>query len=542
MTSYQLMSERDKEVTFAQEQLALFEYRYGYETLQLAMYAAFPMVLTPELLYYLLENRDQFTGLAEVPWCGAADVLLSSLCQRVGHNLYEMSAILRNELLEMLLEEHGEQQMMLLSDFMANYIVANLEGSLDRAQLVGGEPVWLALAFLQPGKLVDEIKRNLFVRLGKKQEGDEFYWAAVIKGLGKMLGEPLVQNLQDLAQDVEAGKVSEFGLARDWSDWAKGYGIELVTEHVQVSWLEFSDDVQKPDLNPNILQDFEFTVVTLDRYGDVATREQKWAKYFIEPLGEGVPPLELVAIKGGEFLMGSPVDEESHRDNEEQHLVKVSPFFMGKYPVTQAQWRYVASELPPVARTFDELNPSHFKGEGRDDCPVTNVSWLDAQEFCARVKNLTGRPCRLPTEAEWEYACRADTITPFHFGETISSQFVNYDGNYTYGNGRKGEDRNRITPVGSLGVANSFGLYDMHGNVWEWCEDHYNSSYQETSNDGSAWINPVSEENSLRVLRGGSWILNPYNCRSAYRLRYNADNRNDDGGFRVVYSPARILR
>jgi formylglycine-generating enzyme required for sulfatase activity len=212
----------------------------------------------------------------------------------------------------------------------------------------------------------------------------------------------------------------------------------------------------------------------------------------------------------------------------------MQPFFMGKYPITQAQWLFVATQLPKVHRTID-VDTSHFVG---NDHPVVWVSWLEAQEFCARVSAMAGRTCRLPTEAEWEYACRAGTTTPFYFGQTISTELANYNGNYTYSQGQQGIYRNETSSVGSFGSANGFGLYDMHGNVWEWCLDHWHANYEGAPTDGSAWIN--NNDTDSRVLRGGSWSFDPWNCRSAYRRGSSAADRYYDFGFRVVYSSARI--
>ncbi|MFM6071877.1 MAG: formylglycine-generating enzyme family protein, partial [Dolichospermum sp.] len=166
-----------------------------------------------------------------------------------------------------------------------------------------------------------------------------------------------------------------------------------------------------------------------------------------------------------------------------QHEVTIKPFSMGKYPITQAQWQAVAA-LPQVNQEL-KPNPSRFKGAKR---PVERVSWHDAVEFCARLSNHSQRPYRLPSEAEWEYACRAGTITPFHFGETITTELANYNGNNTYGDGPKGVYRGETTEVGSFKIANEFGLYDMHGNVWEWCQDDWHNNYEGAPTDGSAWI------------------------------------------------------
>ncbi|WP_017317441.1 formylglycine-generating enzyme family protein [Mastigocladopsis repens] len=259
-------------------------------------------------------------------------------------------------------------------------------------------------------------------------------------------------------------------------------------------------------------------------------RHRQQAQEFIEDLGNGVQ-LEMVAIPSGSFVMGSPEDEPRRNESESpQHTVTIQSFFLGKYPVTQAQWQAVAS-LPQVNHELD-ANPSRFKGENR---PVERVSWYDGMEFCGRLSQYTGKPYRLPSEAEWEYACRAGTTTPFHFGETITSELANYNADYTYGAGVKGVYRKETTPVGSFGVANAFGLYDMHGNVWEWCADHSHSDYEGAPTDGSAWLDAT--DNDYRVLQGGSWGFNPGSCRSASRdfyVRAERGNIRNNVGFRVV--------
>ena len=232
-------------------------------------------------------------------------------------------------------------------------------------------------------------------------------------------------------------------------------------------------------------------------------------------------------------MMGSP-EGEGYDSEHPQHEVTVQPFFMGKYPVTQAQWRVVAA-LPKVRSDLNP-NPSRFQGDNR---PVEQVNWYDAVEFCVRLSQKTGREYRLPSEAEWEYACRAGTITPFHFGETITPDLANYNGEYTYGAGFQGKYRQETTPVGSFQVANAFGLYDMHGNVWEWCADHVHGNYQGAPTDGSAWLN--DNDDKARQLRGGSWDDGPRYCRSASRSYGDADDRYNVLGFRVGCAAARAL-
>jgi len=274
---------------------------------------------------------------------------------------------------------------------------------------------------------------------------------------------------------------------------------------------------------------FQFEVVTVNAQGKEINRRQQSGQFFPEDLGGGVI-LEMVAIPGGSFVMGSPDDEPQRFDDESpRHLVDVAAFLMGKFPVTQAQWRAVAG-LPKINTDLDP-DPSGFKGTNR---PVERVSWDEAMEFCRRLSKKTGRNYRLPSEAEWEYACRAGTTTPFHFGETITTDLANYDGDYVYGAASKGKYRGETTSVGSFKVANAFGLYDMHGNVWERCADDWHENYEGAPNDGSTWLS--SDEADERVLRGGSWFNLPRNCRSAYRDGSNPGSGDDDSGFRAVCS------
>ncbi len=221
-------------------------------------------------------------------------------------------------------------------------------------------------------------------------------------------------------------------------------------------------------------------------------------------------------IPPGEFDMGSPATEKDRRDDEIQHRVTLTQgFFLGITPVTQTQWRAVGG-----------TERSSFKG---DDRPVENVSWEDCQEFCKLLSQKDGKPYRLPTEAEWEYACRAGTTTPFSFGETISTDQVNYDGCHSdYDRLRKGVYRQQTTPVGSF-PTNAWGLYDMHGNVWEWCQDWYGSYPSSDITD------PQGEKyGESRVLRGGSWDDCASNCRAAYRRRVTPGRRRRIG-FRVCF-------
>jgi formylglycine-generating enzyme required for sulfatase activity/uncharacterized caspase-like protein len=227
--------------------------------------------------------------------------------------------------------------------------------------------------------------------------------------------------------------------------------------------------------------------------------------------------LEMIAIPGGSFWMGSP-DGVGTDDERPRHQVTIAPFWMSKYPITQAQYQAIAGE-----------NPSSFKENG-DQKPVECVSWREAIAFCEKLGekrdplrvSRRARVFRLPSEAEWEYACRAGTEMPFYFGEEISVEQVNHDQHFM-----------QTTDVGNF-PANSFGLYDMHGNVWEWCADHWHKNYNGAPTDGSAWL--TEDKNASRLLRGGSWYSNPVNCRSASRCNFSPDFQYFNFGFRVACS------
>lgn len=270
-----------------------------------------------------------------------------------------------------------------------------------------------------------------------------------------------------------------------------------------------------------------FQVVTIDAQGQQVDNQTQTATCFKEDLGDGIK-LDMVEIPAGTFMMGSLPKEEKREESESPtHQVTLKAFYMSQVTVTQMQWRAVA-EFPQVERS---LNPEPATPKTNNH-PIECVSWYDAVEFCARLAKSTGRPYRLPTEAEWEYACRAGTQTPFHFGETLRPDLANYDGNHIYANGPQGIYREGTTPVGSFEVANYFGLYDVHGNVWEWCADLWHDNYQGAPIDGKVW--DFGGDARLRLLRGGSWDFNPGYCRSAQRARYAADLRYFNISFRVA--------
>jgi formylglycine-generating enzyme required for sulfatase activity len=255
-------------------------------------------------------------------------------------------------------------------------------------------------------------------------------------------------------------------------------------------------------------------------------------------------------IPPGTFLMGSPGHEESRRSDEHQHEVTLTrPFYMGVYPVTQDEWTRVMNSAKNSRSFLSRLllsadsnresvsqNPSHFKsvsGEDTSRFPVENVSWNAAQEFLGKLNashGMSGVCYRLPTEAEWEYACRAGTTTPFSFGGVLQGDKANCRGNRPYGTISTGPYLKRTSAVGSYG-ANGFGLYDTHGNVWEWCQDRYGWGYYSSSPSEDP-AGPSS--GSSRVLRGGSWRNVAYYCRSAHRLSDVPEGSYSSRGFRVL--------
>jgi formylglycine-generating enzyme required for sulfatase activity len=292
------------------------------------------------------------------------------------------------------------------------------------------------------------------------------------------------------------------------------------------------------------------TTCRLRQQGDgwLTDRRPLQVEGYRQELSEDVA-LTLVPISAGTFWMGSPEGERQRTPTESpQHEVMLNSFWMAQTPITQAQWRAVAGWQPREGERWGRelhLAPSFFQGEnarlveGETNThhrPVERVSWWEAIEFCSRLSQRTGRNYCLPSEAQWEYACRAGSTAAFHCGETISSVLANYDGNYSFENGPTGTDREQTSSVFTF-PANAWGLHDMHGNVWEWCEDHWHDSYKGAPNDGTAWLISNARENEFRLLRGGSWYDDPGICRSAFRAPLLPGDAGLDVGFRVVCLP-----
>ncbi|MFH7245852.1 MAG: SUMF1/EgtB/PvdO family nonheme iron enzyme [Spirulina sp.] len=508
----------------AEQRVSAFEQRYGRQATHLAAHAAFPLALTTDVVYCIRE-----TFLPDCPWYATADVLLSGLCTPAGYDLYDMEAATRRYLLRYLADQFGESRILELERFMVAYLRHHLirENPDERALLLGEKPHWTSLACLRPGEAYDEIRQTLEqLALQDVDPNERFRLASLVESYGDFLSDFLADRgyqfiLLDWADRVAEGEPIDE--TAEIAGRLKTLGFDATWIAFEVATLAFwAPEPPAPDSD---LKTAEFETVIVNDRGEMTAREPHTAPYFEEPLGEDVAPLHLMAIPSGELMMGSTQDDPGHyKDESPQHLVKLNPFFISQYPVTQAQWRAVAA-LPQQARELAP-DPSRFKGDPR---PVEQVSWHDAVEFCARLSAHTGRTYRLPSEAEWEYACRADTTTPFYFGATITTNLANYDGS-VFLNEPEGNQRGETTPVGTF-PPNAFGLCDMHGNVWEWCLDHWHDNYSGAPTDGSAWL--TEDEAANRVIRGGSWYSFPRNCRSACRDTYPGDRFNDIG-FRVV--------
>ncbi len=241
---------------------------------------------------------------------------------------------------------------------------------------------------------------------------------------------------------------------------------------------------------------------------------------------------EMVVIPAGKFIMGSPSNEDGRSNNEgPQHEVTISnPFAVGRYAVTFDEWDAAQNYKDWQEVTGIEPKWPDDKGWGRGKRPVINILWEDAQAYIKWLSAQTGKAYRLLSEAEWEYCCRAGTTTPFNWGLSISTDQANYNGNYTYGDGVKGEYRRQTVPVDHFS-SNPWGLYQMHGNVWEWVADHWHDNYEGAPIDGSVW---QGGDASYRVLRGGSWFNYPQFLRSANRYRIQPDLRVNSIGFRLA--------
>jgi formylglycine-generating enzyme required for sulfatase activity len=413
----------------------------------------------------------------------------------------------------------------------------------NRLKQAGYKP-WLDKKDLIPGQIWrDEIPKaikasQIFLAcLSGKSANKQGYIQRELRIALNTLGEMLPGTIFFIPMRLEECEIpdlrmSEVGLnLRDIHrlDYWEEDGFEQLERAIGYQFKLEPEEPKQP------LSVFNFEIVRVNAKGEQIRKESKQSQYFRQDLGNDIT-LEMVAIPGGTFTMGSPPNEkDSYDDERPQQKVNVPPFFIGKYPITQSQWKAIAATAKIDIDL--ETNPSNFKG---DELPVERVNWYQATEFCKRLSRETKREYRLPSEAEWEYACRAGTTTPFYFGETITGELANYRASNTYAEEAKGEFRKQTTPVGQF-PPNAFGLYDMHGNVWEWCADTWHDNYDGAPTDGSAWIENGNDNHSS--LRGGSFYHLPNLCRSAYRVNLNrrVNRYTYFNGFRVVCGAGRTL-
>jgi formylglycine-generating enzyme required for sulfatase activity len=516
----------------AAERIESFADRYGDAALDFAAHCAFPLTLTTELTYCLRETFAPYLN-----WSIAPQLLLSVLCDEVEHDLYGMELSVRGALLIHLIENCGRGRLDELAKFMGDYIHQGIAAERHyRSRVFGNPPIAIAhtaLALLKPNdEITAKITQDLQQLLAETDDPRErLQLALLVENQFDLLaaqGFELIDLLNQAQSIADDRSGDEFGRIK--TAIAKAKFPPLRSQEIEYPTISFE---QTEVESGEALYPFEFETVQVDERGEIIQREQVRAFAFREPLAPDIG-LEMVAIPSGKFMMGSPETEHDRWSGESYREVIVQAFFIGKYPITQAQWRVIAN-TPQVKRELNP-NPSNFKGENR---PVEKVFWEEAVEFCKRLSRETGRDYRLPKEDEWEYACRAGTTTPFYFGETITGKLANYDSNQTYLQERAVESKGETTPVGIF-PPNQFGVYDLHGNVKEWCLDHWldNGNYEGALTDEIAF-------DSVYMLRGGFWKDLPHNCRSAahYYSSWLTDSfiDIDNAGFRVVCEIPRTL-
>ncbi|WP_419546281.1 formylglycine-generating enzyme family protein [Microcystis sp.] len=523
--------DEDEDFFSAKSRLRLFEKENEPNTRELAKRAAFPLSLSPNLLYYLRQHQDKNN---QAPWYAIADILLSSLVRKIDRELYEMSPDVRKLLLEKLTPEELKSLAYQLQTYIQEQI-----GDYCSKSVYWQNQQWLALAYLKPSQAVNEIKQVLAEAIKNNNRVRLVRLTALLENISAALAdyEPLLLLNKTIAA-YSRGDLNPVGNV-----------LQLSPEDEGTLQKRLIDEVAAIVTRDENL--FTAETVLVNKTGQVIERKPVKAYFYDENLAEvgnwkkAQNYIRMMYIPQGEFWMGTEDEEierlvkkfgwDAHKRERPQHLVKVPAFYMSQTPITQGQWRAIAA----TAKIDIDLktNPSRFIG---DELPVERVNWYEAREFCKRLSRETKPEYRLPSEAEWEYACRAGTTTPFYFGETITGELANYNAGYTYAGEAKGEYRQQTTPVGQF-PPNAFGLYDMHGNVWEWCADTWHDNYEGAPTDGSVWI--IYGADNRSPLRGGSWYDDPNYCRSASR-----DNNARrvyyhyfGYGFRVVCGAGRTL-
>ncbi len=554
----------------AQERVDLFRATTTSETVKhLAnLMAATPVVSLPVIDLLRDAFRSDFNE--EVRQSHVAEVLLSGLLRRCDAETDEVcryefwgddSADPDERVRDLLLGDASVTKTLEVLDVLSASIelkitspVKTFQALLAALQTSDDDQLWVdALPFAQVGL-------NVLLRLGGEhaafaRQYEQTFQRKVITAESYFDSLSLQDIEYEVAEFINFPTLEPFEFIEahfEENDDSTRFPPPLQNDDFTVVILEIQPDIGAPQR----LEPFDFIVATIQRRSSQqqerrsllgglfsnrpnspeweVLHQQQQAYRFVDHLPYDIP-LEMVAIPGGTFLMGCHKDEpERSGSGSPQHEVAVEAFFMARYPVTQTQWRAVSTMLQ-IEREI-AFNPSRFEGSDR---PVEQVSWYDAMEFCARLSVHTSHQYRLPTEAEWEYACRAGTTTPFHFGKTIRSDLATYQGSKDYADGPIGENAEETNPVDHFGVANAFGLSDMHGNVYEWCQDHWHSNYKGAPTDGSAWTE--GGDFKRRILRGGSWISFPKSCRSAYRHYCEPGYAYNDFGIRVVCTVPRDL-
>ncbi|GBE73248.1 hypothetical protein myaer87_04750 [Microcystis aeruginosa NIES-87] len=521
--------DEDEDFFSAESRLRLFEEENEPNTRELAKRAAFPLSLSPNLLYYLRQHQDKNN---QAPWYAIADILLSSLVRKIDRELYEMSPDVRKLLLEKLTPEELKSLAYQLQTYIQEQI-----GDYCSKSVYWQNQQWLALAYLKPSQAVNEIRQVLAEAIKNNNRVRLVRLTALLENISAALAdyEPLLLLNEPIAA-YSRGDLNHVGNVLQLSPEDEGTLQKRLIDKVAAI----------VPYNENL---FTAETVLVNKTGQVIERKPVKAYFYDENLAEvrkwkkAQNYIRMMYIPQGEFWMGTEDEEierlvkkfgwDGFRSERPQHLVKVPAFYISQTPITQAQWQAIAA----TAKIDIDLktNPSRFKG---DELPVESVNWYRATEFCKRLSRETKREYRLPSEAEWEYACRAGTTTAFHFGETITADLANYRGTETYADESTGEYRQQTTPGGQF-PPNAFGLYDMHGNVWEWCADTWHDNYHVAPTDGSAWIENGNDNYS--PLRGGSWCDGPDACRSAVRYSFYRGVNSDYNGFRVVCGAGRTL-
>ncbi len=503
----------------AREEVVRFGRRFGPEAFLLATHVALPLVLTPELVHLI---RVNFLGPFGVPAVAEVDLLLSPLCRPLDEPMYEMEPQVRDVLLETLREEFGDVRLAELVEFLLAYRreTPEAEQSADEAEA----HKWVTDAWLEPADTMENLSESLETGgaetpLARAQRLRVAVLAESLAGLlaareAERIGEFLGRS-RKVAQALleNGGERSKAGSADVRADGSGEGGTELVPGHV------IRIPVEKYGL------EFEFAWIPPGKFwmGQTAEEtkllievagEEKYQKFFAREL-----PRHRVALTRGFYMQTTPVTVAQWKAFHEATGYRTEAEREdGAYGWTGSEWKKqkgVVWKTPGFAQT--------------DDHPVTCVSWNDVSEFLKWI----GEDYRLPTEAEWEYACRAGTEGAFWTGRCLGTDQANYDGNYPLEGCPKGEYRETTTPVNTFSP-NPWGLHDMHGNVWEWCSDWF-GGYP----DGPATDPTGPESGVLRVARGGSWDGYARYCRSAYRSGGKPEDRNYYLGFRLVRLPGR---